>query len=163
MGLAILSAAEGCRTITCKATGDRRQDKGEPSMADEKTHQIVLFGKAGCDKCALLNKRVDKLLQKPEWKRFVKIYHDIMTEDGLIDFCNAECINPQRIPALAVRKLDADSGEYHYVANDKPGSRDAVCGSSKLYTYLGLQTDYSGNGTITPQMISHILEEAVRI
>ncbi len=108
----------------------------------------------------MLNKRVEKILKKKQWQDFHKVYHDIMTEDGLIDFANAECINPQRIPAFVIKKFNEERNRYEYLANEIPGKYDAVCGGSKLYTYLGVQTDYSTTGTITPKMIQHVLTEA---
>jgi len=127
---------------------------------DLRPYQIVIFGKAGCEKCKMLNKRVDKILENSEWQDFKKVYLDIMTEDGLIEFCNAECINPQRIPAFTVKKFDPERERYEFIMNKNPGSHDVVYGSTKLYTYLGIQTDYSSTGTITPKMIQHILLEA---
>ena len=49
-----------------------------------------------------------------------------------------------------------------YLENPTPGANDPVCGNSKLYQYLGIQTDYSdeGKGIITPDMIRHILDAA---
>ena len=123
--------------------------------------RIVVYGKTGCDKCKILNQRIDKLLTQPEWAGFEKQYVDVETEEGIVTFCEAECVNPQRIPAMVVMQPDA-SGEYQLVPNRTPGQADAVCGKSRLYQYLGLQTDYSaaGQGVITPKMITTILEEA---
>ena len=117
--------------------------------------RVEVFGKPGCDKCAVLNQRLDKLLGKPEWEAFEKVYHNILSEEGLITFCEAECINPQRIPAFVLSKWDEEKGAYGFLPNPEPGSADAVGGKSRLYQYLGLQTDYSavGRGVITPRML----------
>ncbi len=123
-------------------------------------YEIVVFGKEGCQKCHALNQRIDKLLKKEEFASFTKTYVDVLTEEGLIEFCNTECINPQRIPAMTVRKYSSETGLYEYIENPQPGREDAVCGSFKLYTYLGVQTDYSSTGTITPKMVKSILESA---
>lgn len=128
---------------------------------DEKQFQIVIFGKEGCTKCHSLNKRIDKLLERPQWERFSKHYHDILTEDGLVEFCSTECINPQRIPAMVVKQLDPETGAYEYLLNPSPGETDRICRQSRLHTILGVQTDYSSTGTITPKMISHILTTAI--
>ncbi|MDD2237777.1 MAG: hypothetical protein PHP44_10525 [Kiritimatiellae bacterium] len=125
-------------------------------------YRIDLFGKTGCAKCKVLGQRLDKLLQKDEWKDVEKKYYDVETEEGIITFCEAECINPQRIPALMLKRRDEMTGEYVPVINLMPGREDEVCGSSKLYQYIGLQTDYTdeGKGVISPKMITTVLEEA---
>ena len=128
----------------------------------EKPYRVLVFGKAGCDKCKMLNKRLDALLAKPEWQDFEKLYCDLETEDGLVPFCQAECVNPSRVPAIVVKRQDEQTGKYLKLRNPQPGSQDSVCKKSKLYTYLGLQTDYSGSGKglITPDMLTHLLSEA---
>jgi hypothetical protein len=127
-----------------------------------KPYQVRVFGKRGCDKCHVLNERLDKLLAREEWAAFEKRYLDVETEEGIIAFCEAECINPQRIPAVLVTRKDEDSGMYDPVPNPRPGQADDVCGPSRLYQYLGLQTDYSdrGRGVITPRMLTAVLKEA---
>lgn len=127
----------------------------------EKLYKVQVFGKAGCDKCKVLNRRLDKLFQLPEWQDFEKEYCDLETERGLVAFCRTQCVNPNRIPALVVTRRNAE-GTYVPVDNIGIGKRDAVCGASKLYQYLGLQTDYTaaGRGVISPKMIASVLEEA---
>ncbi len=123
--------------------------------------QIRVFGKKGCDKCQTLNQRLDKLLAKDGFNAFEKLYCDIETIDGLVAFAEAECINPSRIPAMLVTKWNEEAGEFEPLPVDEPGTADAVCRKSKLYQYLGLQTDYSdtGKGVISPKMIQSILAE----
>ncbi len=142
------------------ATMTNSSDRGEIVM--DKTYVVKVFGKAGCAKCKTLNKRLDTLLAKDEWSDFDKQYCDVETADGLLDFCRAECINPNRIPALVVAKRDADDDEGRMLLNPTPDERSAVYGNSKLYTYLGLQTDYTdvGKGLIKPNMLTAVLEEA---
>ena len=127
-----------------------------------KPYRIVVFGKPGCDKCKALKGRIDRLLQRPDWEDFERSYCDLSTEDGLIAFCESECVNPSRIPAfLIMKRMDADGGEYRMLRNPDPHAQGDTCQSSRLFTYLGLQTDYkSGGGVITPKMITHVLEEA---
>ena len=125
-----------------------------------KTFRIRVFGKAGCDKCAALNQRLDKLMAEPEWQDFEKEYHDLETEDGLIVFSEAECVNPQRIPAFVIARRRGDSAVYDPVPSAAPGRADAVCGKSRLFQYLGLQTDYSSTGVISPRMLAAVLAEA---
>ena len=127
-----------------------------------KTYQIHVFGKPGCDKCHTLNGRLDDLLQDAEWANFEKVYHDLETEAGLVEFCEAECLNPQRVPGFYVSKADPATGVQAPLANPDPGAPGAPGGSSALYTWVGLQTDYStaGRGVITPKMIEAVLRQA---
>ena len=127
----------------------------------EKDYRVLVFGKAGCAKCKVLNKRLDSLLAKDEWQDFEKVYCDIETEEGLVEFCQSECVNPSRIPGLVVTKRNTGTGGYVRVRNLNPGDDKGVCKSSKLYTYVGIQTDYnSGGGVLTPKMLASVLEEA---
>jgi hypothetical protein len=123
-------------------------------------YRVVVFGRLASDKSQLLNRRVDKILSKDEWSDFEKVYMDMETEDGLVAFCRAECINPQRIPALIVMRKESDG--YAPVPNPSMGLEDPLCQESKLHHWLGLQTDYSstGSGMITPKMIASVLQEA---
>lgn len=122
--------------------------------------RIAIFGKSGCEKCKILQHRVDRLLAGGEWPEFEKAYYDVETVDGLVQFCRMECINPGRIPALVVLRREA--GGWRPLPRAKPGAPDPVCGSRRLYTHVGLQTDYSdeGKGLISPAMIRAVLEEA---
>ena len=124
-------------------------------------YQIRVFGNKGCDKCHTLNQRLEKLLAKEGYDAFEKLYCDVETIDGLVAFAEAECINPSRIPAMLVTRWNAEAGDYEPVSVRQPGAADALCVKSKLYQYLGLQTDYSdvGKGIISPKMIQSILDE----
>ena len=130
---------------------------------DQKKYRVELFGKKGCAKCKVLGQRLDKVLEQTAWEAFEKKYHDVETEEGILTFCDAECVNPQRIPALLVKRLDEASGDYLPVENRSMGQADSVCGSTRLYQYVGMQTDYSdaGKGIITPKMIKHVLQAAM--
>ena len=127
-----------------------------------KPYRIKVFGKEGCAKCKALNQRLDKLLTEQEWADFEKEYCDVETIDGLVAFASAECINPQRIPAMLITRLEETTERYVPVPVREPQQRDKVCGKSKLYQYIGLQTDYSdeGKGVISPKMITAVLNEA---
>lgn len=123
-------------------------------MADTPTI-VHVFGKPGCAKCAMLQRRLDALLETEPYKgRFVKQYDDLTTEAGLINFCLVQCVNPNRVPAMV---LSDSNGQF--LENPNPDEPDEVCGRSRLYQYLGIQTDYSneGRGVITPAMIEKIL------
>ena len=126
-----------------------------------KPFRVMVFGKTGCEKCKVLNRRLDRLFAEEQWQDFEKQYCDVETEDGLIAFCRAQCVNPSRIPALLVTQY-TDAGGYVPVQNLSAGTTDPVCGRSHLYQYVGLQTDYSevGSGLITPEMIEAVLNEA---
>jgi hypothetical protein len=125
-------------------------------------YQIRVFGKQGCDKCHTLNQRLDKLLTADDNVDFEKCYFDVETIDGLVAFAEAECINPSRIPAMLVTEWNEERADYVPLSTKAPGAKDAVCKKSKLYQYVGLQTDYSetGKGLITPKMIKSVLAEA---
>ncbi len=127
-----------------------------------KPYKIKVFGKEGCAKCKMLNQRLDKLLEEKEWSDFEKEYCDVETVDGLVSFATAECLNPQRIPALLVTRRHEETERYVPVQTREPKPHCKICGKSKLYQYVGLQTDYSdeGKGTITPKMITTVLAEA---
>ena len=128
----------------------------------EKRYKIRVFGKPGCAKCKTLNQRLDKLLAEKEWADFEKEYCDVETVEGLVAFASAECINPQRIPAMLITRKDEYTERYAPVPTKEPKQTDEVCGKSKLYQYVGLQTDYTpaGKGIISPKMITAVLEEA---
>lgn len=127
-----------------------------------KPYRVRVFGKAGCQKCDMLKRRLGKLLSNEAWSDFDQSYSDVESEEGLVTFCRAQCLNPSRIPALLIERRNEDTGQYELLANPSPGVGDAVFGASKLYQWLGLQTDYSdtGKGLITPKMLTDILEEA---
>ena len=73
------------------------------------TYVVHVFGKKSCAKCAMLNKRLDEILTKEPWKdHFIKVYNDLETEDGLMNFCLAQSINPNRVPGMVVAKYSAD-------------------------------------------------------
>jgi len=127
-----------------------------------KEYQVLVFGKAGCQKCDMLKRRLDKILAAEEWQDFEKEYCDLGTTDGLVQFCKAECLNPSQIPAMLVTRRDPHTGDYAPVASHRPGDRNPLCGKSQLYQHVGLQTDYSaaGKGLLTPKMIAAVLDEA---
>jgi hypothetical protein len=131
-------------------------------MSDKKM-KIVVFGKTGCVKCKVLQSRLDELLERDEWKSlYVKEYCDVETLDGIVSFCKSECVNPQRIPAFLVMAWNPDTQAYEPMPNPAPGREDSVCKQSRLYQFVGIQTDYSdvGKGLITKPMIETVLGEA---
>lgn len=129
----------------------------------DKPYRVQVFGKTGCDKCAVLNQRLDRLLAKEAWQSFEKQYCDVETEEGLVAFCEAECINPQRIPAMLVTRLNPDTGVHEPIPATPETRASGTDGKSRLAVRLGIQTDYSeeGRGIISPRMIKSVLEEAL--
>ena len=127
-----------------------------------KPFRVVVFGKPDCDKCRTLNHRLDKMLAGPDGELFEKVYRNLMTIEGLVEFCEAECLNPQRIPAMLVYGWDESTGAYEPLPRREAVAADALFGKAHLYLYAGLQTDYSdtGKGIVSPKMIQAVLEEA---
>ncbi|MCC6932917.1 MAG: hypothetical protein IT292_06655 [Deltaproteobacteria bacterium] len=123
-----------------------------------KTYRISVYGKKGCDKCKVLNERLDGLLSNEQWQDFEKSYRDVETEDGLVSFVKAEALNPQRIPSFFIEKVN-NRGEYEPIINPDIQTSDSL---SRPWRYIGLETDYSekGRGIITPQMITDVLGKA---
>ena len=95
-----------------------------------KHYRIVVFGKKDCAKCKQLNQRIDDLLAEPEWAEFEKCYYELGSVEGLVAFCKAECINPQRIPAFVITRFNESTGAYDFVPNPAPGAADPVCKTS---------------------------------
>ena len=126
--------------------------------------KVMVFGKKGCQKCTVLNQRLDKLMAKDEYKGFEKLYRDVETVDGLIDFCEAECLNPSKIPAMVIAK-EVDGGKLEWLPNNTAGNDAEVYKKSKTHQFLGLQTDYSsvGKGIIAPKQIQATLDEAMTL
>lgn len=132
---------------------------------NEQEYQIRVFGKVGCDKCALLEKRLENLLAKEEWQAFQKVKFDLGTEDGLVEFASLECLNPQRVPGFVVARKNKRNGEFEVLPNlekSRESGKKDICSNSRLYSWLGLQTDYTpqGQGVLSPKMIAAILKEA---
>jgi hypothetical protein len=123
--------------------------------------RVDVFGKQGCEKCGVLNQRLDKLLENPDWAAFQKHYWDVETENGMVAFAEAEVLNPQRIPAMLVMRQVADGGEFEPVPSPFSAEEHPVLKGAALLGYLGLQTDYAASGVISPKMISACLEAAV--
>lgn len=121
-----------------------------------------VIGHTGCAKCAMLNRRLDAILEKEPYKsRFTKVYHDTESPEGmeareraLMFFCKCQCINPNRIPALIITD---ERGEF-LSRSGKPNS------SVQLYQYIGIQTDYAGGGGILkPEAIKEVLDKAMAV
>lgn len=118
-----------------------------------------VFGKEGCSKCAALKRRVDQLRSLDEYGDVKMEYHDVMTLDGIVAFCKADCLNPNRIPALI---MSDDDGRYiRSGRSEARGDTPADYKESVTYQWVGVQTDYdNGGGLITPDMIRQVFQEA---
>jgi hypothetical protein len=100
--------------------------------------KIHVFGKPDCPKCNMLNERIDGLLKRDEYSQFEKVYHDCMTEDGLVAFCLAQQLNPSKIPAFV---LGNDDGYIEKIESD-----EVVLPPYKIFSKYGLQTDWRSDG-----------------
>lgn len=118
---------------------------------------VHVFGKEGCSKCAALKRRLEKLFQEEPYNVFKMEYHDVLTLDGIVEFCKAEVLNPNRIPAMLV------SADGKYIAGpDRFLKGPERVAASSTCQYLGIQTDYDkGSGLITPEMIKGVLDKAL--
>lgn len=126
---------------------------------------IRVYGKEGCEKCAVLKDRLAKALKKEVYQAFDWEYVDVMSQDGLVAMCLAECINPNRIPSCIVYERDGITGEWMPLQRPEPGAPDRVCKKARFERYQGLQTDYSdtGKGIISPKMITTVLDEVLAV
>lgn len=120
-------------------------------------YNAVVFGKGhGCSKCTVLKSRLSKLLEDPKYADVEMKFNDILTEEGMVKFLQAEVLNPNRIPAVLMQ--EADTGEYVML----PETRD-LNDESATGLLLGVQTDYNnGGGVISPQMLQRMLDMALR-
>ena len=124
-----------------------------------KQYRIKVYGKRGCNKCAILKSRLAKLLEHEKWQDFEMMNYDILTEDGLVSFVKEEVLNPQRIPSFLIQKRN-ENGEFENMINPewKTNKKEA-----EPFKFIGIETDYSskGNGVITPKQIDTVLECAI--
>ena len=119
-----------------------------------------VFGKHGCAKCAVLRRRLDRALQDPRYAGVSVEYHDVLTLDGIVAFCKADTLNPNRIPALLMAR------DGRYVQSDAqfaPPEDLSVYAPSCTFQHVGVQTDYDGpsRGVITEDMIRRTLDRAL--
>ena len=120
---------------------------------------IHIFGKSdGCTKCAALKRKVASVMEEEKYRgRFVVSFHDVLTEEGLVDFCRSN-INPNSLPGLVI-----GIGELFL---------ESVCTSEEwlergnlLRPWLGLFTDYGERhrGVITTEEIRGLLDTAIGV
>jgi hypothetical protein len=126
-----------------------------------KKYQVKVFGQSNCDKCRAMNHKIDELLKKDEYKDFEKQYVDVMSDDGLVTFCDLECLSPQKIPSFVVMELQGK--EWTPIKRQDENVTDEICGNLLTYQHVGIQTDYSqNNGKITSKMIEHIFNMVIK-
>ena len=124
-----------------------------------KRFQVAMFGKEGCEKCEVLKKRLNKILQEKPYEEFEFVYCDLGTVEGLVRFCRCEVLNPQRIPSFIVCSKQAAQPE----ADPSPvRCRKKVSAEEEIETFLALETDYKSTGVITPEMIGEVLDQATK-
>ena len=109
---------------------------------------IIIFGKKGCGKCGILKSRISKLLSTDNYNMFsVEAFELDDDEDVIVRFCDLECLNFSSIPSF-------------YIEKEGVPLKPKKFNTYSLPTILGLQTDYSKGGTMTPTMIEQVLTEA---
>ncbi len=123
-----------------------------------KSIRIHVFGKENCEKCKILNRRIDRLVKK-KGELFNKVYHDVETVEGLVRFAQTECMNPQRIPGFLFGIWDSEQKQEYMIPQDSDAN---LSDCSILANYLGMQTDYSGpgKGVIPPEQIEYLFDKA---
>jgi hypothetical protein len=110
--------------------------------------KVHVWGKHGCAKCKALLDRLNRM--DTEGELDIE-YHDILTVQGLAEFCRHGDINGNNIPAFTVEgdftPLGAEGWPF-------PGSKP-------LYDEYGVCTDYETGGVMRPEMIKTVIENAL--
>ncbi|MEA2062101.1 MAG: hypothetical protein U9P14_00260 [Gemmatimonadota bacterium] len=125
-----------------------------------KRFQVMVFGKQGCDKCKVLKSRLEKILAEESYIDFELVYNDLGTVEGLVRFCQSERLNPQRIPGFMI---------FEHQGSEESGVCRPLChlqemtdlDGEPIEIFLGLETDYTGDGTLRPKAIRQVLDEAL--
>lgn len=120
---------------------------------------IHIFGKSeGCTKCAALKRKVASVMEEEKYRgRFVMSFHDVLTEEGLVDFCRSN-INPNCIPGLVI-------GIGELFLESVCTSEEWLTRGNVLKPWLGLFTDYGERhrGVITMEEIRGLLDTAIAV
>ena len=120
---------------------------------------IHIFGKSdGCTKCAALKRKVASVMEGEKYRgRFVVSFHDVLTEEGLVDFCRSN-INPNSLPGLVI-----GIGELFLESVCTP--EEWLERGNLLRPWLGLFTDYGERhrGVITTEEIRWLLDTAIDV
>ena len=120
---------------------------------------IHIFGKSeGCTKCAALKRKVTSVIGEEKYLgKFVVSFHDVLTEEGLVDFCRSN-INPNCIPGLVI-------GIGELFLESVCTSEEWLTRGNVLKPWLGLFTDYGERhrGVITTEEIRGLLDTAIDV
>ena len=120
---------------------------------------IHIFGKSdGCTKCAALKRKVASVMEEEKYRgRFVVSFHDVLTEEGLVDFCRSN-INPNSLPGLVI-------GIGELFLESVCTSEEWIERGNLLKPWLGIFTDYSERhrGVITTEEIRGLLDTAIDV
>lgn len=111
-----------------------------------KPYLIVIYGKDGCDKCALLKDEVSVMLKEDSLKEdFDLDYQNLSTVEGMAAYAISETVNGQRIPALQIMKYDKERKSYVKIPDLRAETFNDKTGELFVPAYLQLQTDYSSD------------------
>lgn len=122
---------------------------------------IEIFGKPDCPKCSSLKRRLAKVLEKEEYSNFAWAYHCLGSEEGLVRFCQMECLSPNQIPAFIVSSWDEEIQRWVPIPN-MHDEQVRIENPSIPYVYMGLMTDYSASGVITQKQIESVLNDVLQ-
>lgn len=106
--------------------------------------KLIVYGKTGCQKCEILQRRLEKMGLSFELRK-------VDTLTGLILFCRAEQLNPSRIPAVLVE-------EDGKPLVDDSGKTAELLGTCALPSIAGMQTDYENGGVLRPADIQTLVD-----
>ena len=109
--------------------------------------RIHVWGKHGCAKCKALLDRLNRM----NTEGLEIEYHDILTVEGLAEFCRHGSINGNEIPAFTV---DCGLDPMNPEGWPYPGSKP-------LWGEYGVCTDYDSGGVMRPEMIAFVIGKAL--
>ena len=112
--------------------------------------RVHVWGKHGCAKCKALMGRLERL--NKEGLGVDVVYHDILTVEGLAEFCRHGSINGNNIPAMTVEGADPLENPECWPWR----------GSKPLYGECGVCTDYDNGGVMLPEMLVWVIDQATK-
>jgi len=111
-----------------------------------KPYIIAVYGKDGCDMCAILKNEVGVMLEEENLKDVFDLdYHNLSTVEGMTAYAVSETLNGQRIPGLQIMKYDRDKKSYVKIPDTRPEAFNDSTGELFIPVYLQLQTDYNSD------------------
>ncbi len=120
---------------------------------------VHIFGKSeGCTKCADLKRKVASVMDEEKYRgRFVVSFHDVLTLDGLLEFCRSN-ISPNSLPGLLI-------GIGPLFLKSSCTAEEWLERGNLLRPWLGLLTDYGerNKGVITTDEIRWLMDTAIDI